>query len=121
MWADETTTSSRRNTSELPIYIALLNAGSCDQIHCIPYKSVFRGANNTSFISFTVGDAYKMHLLGYAPFRLPHSDDTLLKESINVSGIDVKKIASECHSTDEGKGLARRCNEYSETSRCFRG
>ena len=27
VWADETTTSSSRNTSELPVYIALLNAG----------------------------------------------------------------------------------------------
>ena len=80
VWADETTTSSSRNTSELPVYIALLNAGNCGQIHCIAYKSVFHGANDTSFISFTVGDAYKMHLLGYAPFRLPHSDDTLKKQ-----------------------------------------
>jgi hypothetical protein len=28
VWADETTTSSSRNMSELPVYIALLNAGT---------------------------------------------------------------------------------------------
>ena len=30
-----------------------------------------------------VGDAYKMHFIGYAPYRLPHSEDTLLKQLKN--------------------------------------
>ena len=30
-----------------------------------------------------VGDAYKMHFIGYAPYRLPHAEDTLLKQLKN--------------------------------------
>jgi hypothetical protein len=41
VWADETTTSSSRNTSELPVYIALLNAGMTRNTVMHAYK-IFR-------------------------------------------------------------------------------
>jgi hypothetical protein len=34
IWADETTTSASRNMSELPVYIALLNAGTQSLAFC---------------------------------------------------------------------------------------
>ncbi len=34
IWADETTTSASRNMSELPVYIALLNAGTQLLAYC---------------------------------------------------------------------------------------
>ena len=73
VWADETTTSSSRNMSELPVYIALLNAGrqitSCQNLNN-PHRSVI--FYQSCWIC-VVGDAYQMHFLAYAPFRLPHS------------------------------------------------
>jgi hypothetical protein len=42
VWADETTTSSSRNTSELPVYIALLNAGKLTVIrYTVLHAKVF--------------------------------------------------------------------------------
>jgi hypothetical protein len=83
VWADETTTSSSRNMSELPVYIALLNAGrqitSCRNLNN-PHRSV---TFYQSFWICVVGDAYQMHFLAYAPFRLPHSEDCLKKQLLS--------------------------------------
>jgi hypothetical protein len=57
VWGDEATVSANRNKSELPIYLSLLNA---------------------------IEDAYKLEFVGYAPFRLPYSEETLHKQMKSV-------------------------------------
>jgi len=64
VYGDEATVSANRNKSELPIYLSLLNA---------------------------VEDGYKMAFVGYAPFRLPYSEDTLHKQMKSVG------LKQKCH------------------------
>ena len=49
-------------------------------VHPIIEPTEYVLENPPCFVFVAVGDAYKMHFIGYAPYRLPHSEDTLLKQ-----------------------------------------